>query len=121
MWVGQADVPQEVEERLVEFLSQISKEEAELIAKHPAERTTFIQQNMMELVKQLDAELVVKHRWPHEQTKGWVIRHLRGRFPDLAMRNQSELSKAIFLGLQASLPVQKPKRNRRFNATGRAY
>ena len=104
MWVGQADVPQEVEERLVEFLSQISKEEAELIAKHPVERTTFIQQNMMELVKQLDAELVVKlgeHRWPHEQTKGWVIRHLRGRFPDLAMRNQSELSKAIFLGLQA--------------------
>jgi hypothetical protein len=103
IWVGQEEVPQDLEERLMEVLSQISKEEADLIAKSPTERKALIQ-NLRELVEQLDADLVVKlgeHKWPHEQTKGWVIRHLRGRFPNLALRSQSEMAKAIFLGLQA--------------------
>jgi hypothetical protein len=103
IWIGQEEVPQDLEERLTEVLSQISKEEADLIAKSPTERKALLQ-NLRELVEQLDADLVVKlgeHKWPDKQTKGWVIRHLRGRFPNLALRSQSEMAKAIFMGLQA--------------------
>ena len=80
MWVGLEEVPQELEKRLVEALSQRSKEEEDLIARYPTERKLFTQQNPVELVKQIAADLVRKlgeHKWPHEQTNGWVTRHLR--------------------------------------------
>jgi hypothetical protein len=104
MWVGLEEVPQELEKRFLEAWSQRSKEEEDLIARYPTERKLFTQQNPVELVKQISEDLVRKlgeHKWPHEQTNGWVIRHLRGRFPNIARRSQSETAKAILLELQA--------------------
>ena len=103
MWIMQEEPPPEWEARLIAFLSQMSQEEAELLANHPPERKRLIKEGLKVVSRQAETELFEKlgaREWPDGQIEAWVTRYICQEFPSLALKPDQEVDAAVFLGLQ---------------------